>query len=215
MKKIFIIVLIFLVMDFVYSDDNDPDKKGGILELSANVGFGFLFSGFQRELGDTSLTPEPDNYLTLGAGVDFSVFPLNFLGVNGGYKFNVTNANSRDVSQFLAMYKINSIYAGVIFRWFLPTRSKVAIEIAGGVNYSFIKYHDDYTDLFGGSENFYDIKPGRGAYGKIGFLGYLKDLFFMGLNIHYSFKNSEIETSITQLEGHYIIIELCGGVSLF
>ena len=99
MKKLLIFTSILLLTGIVYSKDVIHYRFKPKLELSVNFGLGFLISGTQKELGDETLLPKPDSYLPYSFGADLSFFLLDFIGINGGYNFNLVEANSKNVGQ--------------------------------------------------------------------------------------------------------------------
>jgi hypothetical protein len=205
-----IIVLSLVLSTFNLHAESNP------FEIILGFSPGVLFDGFQREIPNTSLSPQPNSYASMDLNFGLRYYFQEFLGLEVSSSFlGSTSAHSDLVQNSLHVFDYLSFSAGMVFRIPFHVFEKVLVIYAGGgANFSFIWYDQQFKDLLG-SFVLYDIDPFFGAYCKMGLELYLSPHFFIGAAVQYVLLNGTIKVTNKQLDGHYIRIPVYLGISLY
>jgi hypothetical protein len=208
-KAIFAVLLTFGALAFAESREKSK------FEVSVGGSLGWLLSGGQKDLIGDTVTPNPDSYLVMDLNLQAAYFPLEFLGAEAGTNFlGSTTATSSDTSDSLGTYKFSNYYLGLNLRKFLDDKNDSCVSLGAGVNYTVLKYHDDYKDLFGSGFEFYDIQPKLGFYAKIAFNYYFSRNWFLAANVQYMKTNAYIDESDYTLDGNNLLMGAAIGFAL-
>jgi hypothetical protein len=190
------------------------------LEIYGSISIGALMSGGQRDFPDSYLAPTPDSY---GASMPFIGLRVFFFEQAGIEAFcgigGEARASSSQVSSSLALYNLNTVNGGLIFRYnFSPRPSGwLAILAGGGVSYQspsmiardFQMLGWDNGDSIGTSGS--DL----GWYTKVGFAYYFGTHFFVDLTTYYIYSNVKSDPPMTKFDGSYLLFAFGIGFAIF
>jgi hypothetical protein len=88
------------------------------------------------------------------------------------------------------------------------------LSFGGGVNYTVLKYADDYKDLFGVGYEFYDIESKIGFYAKAAAGVFLSKNWFLSAHVQYMKTGSYIDESDYTLDGNNVLLGATLGFAL-
>ncbi len=157
-------------------------------EIWGSIAFGGLGSGFQKELGDTWLSPVPDSYSAFMPIVGLRGYLLGPLGIEASVGIFGKTMASAEGYESLDSYDYTLANLGPVLRFAFRTgvSSAFALVLGGGVNYCFFSISNDF-DPYG---YFQDTVSDVGWYGKAGLTWYLNRAVFLDGTFWYYYMNA-------------------------
>jgi hypothetical protein len=190
----------------------------GPVEIYGSLAFGGLLSGYQKDLPDMVLSPQPDSYSIFVPILGLRYFFIEQAGIESFATIGgSTKAESSLISTPLALYNISLANAGLILRFRIePGRDGggFAFLAGGGVNYPLtdIISTDFNTLMWAGGFSFRPVSPDLGWYGKAGLAYYIGRHFFLDFTAYYEYVNAHFDIG-QKLDGSYMLFAFGIGVA--
>jgi len=181
-------------------------------ELHFSTALAFLTGGSQNDPGTS---PSPDNVSKILTGINVEYMFANSFGLEFNYDFyGGTHAN-------VSGYKPLNLYSDQVLRLGLVVAPFVKVhprglwkwEIKGGINYDFMKLHDDYKNLIlqsapPGSYFLPGYAKGIGLYVKTGIEWVLASRLTLGAGLGFESINPKFKGATKSIDGSMIPIIL-------
>lgn len=210
-KSLFIALLLLQPCLSIAMDGSAYSKFD--LRLSGTMG-----AGVGQTLDDITgiLTPSPDNVQIGDFGVSASFYPLNNLGFDLGYDFYGRIQAYKTGYEVLNIFNDSTMRFGVStrFRLFENDVGTYFLKLMGGLNFSRLSLHSDFTGLFGA----YSFLLANGSATGLGYYGgldinYKMGKFIMGAGLTVDSVYAKFEQASSGMKFYKINIPVYLGVS--